>query len=549
MLLYLSGNHDMHSRASAARFVWEILLVFLLLTRFGTSTLSERYANEPESRLCVNWENVVAISNTTATLQVVVNPILNTRTSPVAWKLFDYLHDLNADLVRYVPWYPYPKIGVAELEPPDNETQATSWDFTYIQQQFYDTFQAVTSNRGKRIIINFSTQPAWMFNTTDWSYDRNINRANWHYANGHWVPETTQLVAEYYGRLASWILHGSFVDEFGREINGGPAYGDRVTHWEVFNEPTGEHSLSWTIYNEMYDAIVQEIRRVADPNHQIKFVGMALIGHTNWEWWRGFLTLDNHHPAVRDAVTGGYASFHWYGHVGSRTDVSTFEKTFEQLKKFLADMDQIVALRDELSPTTKLSLDEAGVIPPDDNDMSADASPPIYYNMVAGVYTALWCELSVKGVDIVGSSQFCGCPAIPSWDIPNRQYPGVSMTNWTTGDGNPRYWALKLILKYFGPGDQIMETSYMHEQLYIQARITKHEERALIIVNKSSHDQFLVLSDVTGSIVHVVDGSTHDGPWKEFRLLTKTVMLKPFAVVVVWEQTAKRTSGGNVEEK
>jgi hypothetical protein len=26
------------------------------------------------------------------------------------------LRDLNADFVRYVPWFPYPKLAVAELE-------------------------------------------------------------------------------------------------------------------------------------------------------------------------------------------------------------------------------------------------------------------------------------------------------------------------------------------------------------------------------------------------------------------------------------------------
>ena len=31
---------------------------------------------------------------------------------------FKSLHDLQADYVRYVPWLPYPRLGVAELEPP-----------------------------------------------------------------------------------------------------------------------------------------------------------------------------------------------------------------------------------------------------------------------------------------------------------------------------------------------------------------------------------------------------------------------------------------------
>ena len=430
----------------------------------------------PPSLLKINWMNVTAVSKTTATLQVVANPILNTKTSPVASKVFKLLHELQADLVRYVPWFPYPKVGVAELEPPNIEQQKSFWNFSNIEQQFYDTFEAVTTTttsdlskkqKKKRIVINFSTQPTWMFNTSDWTYKDNPNQADWSYTKGTWQPNTTKLVAEYYGRLASWIIDGKFEDEFGNEIGGGPAYGNDVTHWEVFNEPETEHSLTWSQYNIMFDAIVQEIRRSVDPDKRIRFVGMALSNHHAWDWWEGFLNLHNHHPAVQDAVTSGMASFHWYANPPTRTNISTFSETFNQIDIFLENVDRIVSIRDRLSPTTGLSVNELGVIPPEDNHIDAPPSPPLYYNMVAGIYTVTLCELTLRQVDVVGSSQLCGCPAIPLWDIPDRQYPGVSMTNWTTGEGNPRYWALKLILQYFAPGDRIVETSLTHDHIYV----------------------------------------------------------------------------------
>ena len=63
------------------------------------------------------WDRVVSVSKTTATLQVVVNPPLE-RGTPVHGNTFQALNQLDADYVRYVPWLPYPKLGVAELDPP-----------------------------------------------------------------------------------------------------------------------------------------------------------------------------------------------------------------------------------------------------------------------------------------------------------------------------------------------------------------------------------------------------------------------------------------------
>lgn len=546
-------------------------------------------------------------SRTVATLQVVANPILNRKTSPVASALFRNLRELNADLVRYVPWFPYPLVGVAELDPPDATSRTTSWNFTAeLRQQFMDTYRAVVAGpddataaappappdvrpdpglrtgwhpprhghqrsdsispplpaSSNRVVINFSTQPTWMFNTTDWSYDPSSpNKAVWNYPRGSWADRTTQLVGAYYGRLVSWIVHGSFEDEFGNIVSGGPALGlgpnGGVTHWEVFNEPEAEHRLNWVEYNRLYDSVVRSIRASADPDRQITFVGLALSGHYEWDWYEGFLTLDNHVEDVRDAVAGGMVSFHWYGSLPSRTNVSQFDVPFSQLQHFLdTEIPRIIDVRDRLSPTTGLFLDEAGVIAKGDNNPDAPPLPPIYYNMVAGLYTVLVSELSTRGIDAVASSQFCGCPPIPEWDIPNSQFPGVSMTNWTTGNGNPRYWALKLYLQYFGPGDTIFLNAtrlvsssatsdvQVGNPIYVQARLTaKGNNYAVILVNKTDRRQTLTLKADDGFVeaqVSVVDETTHDEKWKEFTVPISdccskkhTLVLEPFAVAVL----------------
>ena len=101
-----------------------------------------------------HWDKVTGVSKTTATLQVVVNPPLR-RGSPIHDNAFKSLHDIQADYVRYVPWLPYPKLGIAELEPPANGK--TSWDFSLIDPMTIDFLEAT---KGHSVILNFSTIPA-----------------------------------------------------------------------------------------------------------------------------------------------------------------------------------------------------------------------------------------------------------------------------------------------------------------------------------------------------------------------------------------------------
>ena len=51
----------------------------------------------------------------------VVNPVTQ-RESPYHDQVYQKIADLQAPFQRYVPWLPYPRLGVAELEPPSNGT-------------------------------------------------------------------------------------------------------------------------------------------------------------------------------------------------------------------------------------------------------------------------------------------------------------------------------------------------------------------------------------------------------------------------------------------
>jgi hypothetical protein len=55
---------------------------------------------------------------------------------PIHDQLFKALHNLSADCARLQPWFPYPKLSVAELRAP--ERGMTFWDFTLMDQMTED---------------------------------------------------------------------------------------------------------------------------------------------------------------------------------------------------------------------------------------------------------------------------------------------------------------------------------------------------------------------------------------------------------------------------
>jgi hypothetical protein len=104
-----------------------------------------------QAAITIRWAQVVRVSKTVPTLQVVVNPLLR-RGSKTHDRVFQAIQDLGCEYVRYVPWLPYPKLGVAELKPP-HEGMA-SWDFSLIDPMTEDFMNAT---RGHSVIVNFST--------------------------------------------------------------------------------------------------------------------------------------------------------------------------------------------------------------------------------------------------------------------------------------------------------------------------------------------------------------------------------------------------------
>jgi hypothetical protein len=151
----------------------------LVLAVLSLVALRPSLAQDQPAKVSVQWDKVTRVSKTTPTLQVVVNPPLR-RGSAIHDNAFKSLRDLQADYVRYVPWLPYPRLGVAALEPPRDGK--TSWDFSLIDPMTIDFLEAT---KGHPVMLNFSTIPQWMVKTEEpVTYPADPDQPIWNYTQG-----------------------------------------------------------------------------------------------------------------------------------------------------------------------------------------------------------------------------------------------------------------------------------------------------------------------------------------------------------------------------
>jgi hypothetical protein len=475
--------------------------VIILVASCSRKESVAKPAPPEKASIRINWDEVVAISKTTPTLQVVVVPPLR-RGSKIHDRVFQALRELGADYVRYVPWLPYPKLGVAELEPPKDGK--TSWDFSLIDPMMEDFINATA---GHSAILNFSTIPQWMFKTEKpVPYPNDPDQVTWEYEQGtEFRDPSLKEVADYYARLVSWYTKGGFTDEYGKWHESGHHY--KNDYWEVLNEIEGEHQMPPETYTRVYDAIVAAIRQVQP---QMKFVGLAVAWPTRAQthlFYEYFLNPKNHKPGIPlDMI-----SYHFYAIPGLDETSEIKQYTFfEQADKFLDGVRYIEMIRQRLSPQTRTTIDELGSLDSSDFDHSKpeySLVPQSYWSLSSATYAYVYAGLARQGIDIAGESQMVGFPT---------QFPSVSMVDWNTGQPNTRYWVLKLIHDSLGPGDKMVETNVHIQNLpglvrpyvYGQAFVTPQGERKLLLVNKRNRAFDVSIPDSQGSEVTYVDQST-----------------------------------------
>lgn len=443
---------------------------------------------QPEIK--VDWNRVERVSRTTPTLQVVVNPPLR-RGSAIHDRVFAELKQLGADYVRYVPWLPYPRLGVAELEPPTAGSSKTSWDFSLIDPMTIDFLNATS---GHKPMLNFSTIPAWMFKTPKpVEYPADPEQAVWNYTQGTELRDPSgKELGDYYARLVSWYVNGGFTDEAGKRHVSGHKF--KIDYWEVLNEPDLEHDMTPEQYTARYDAIVSAIRRVSP---QTKFVGISVAyPSANPHWFEYFLNRRNHQPGIPlDMI-----SYHFYATparaqgLGTESSQFTF---FDQADRFLATTRYIESIRQRLSPSTQTAVNEIGSILAGDPNLK-EPIPDAYWNLSGACFAYIFGHLASMGIEIAAESQLVGYPT---------QFPSVSMVDWNTGAPNARFRVLELLIRNFGPGGRLVRTTSSSGDIYALAMIEPGGERKLLLVNKRDRTMEVKLP-AKAARIDVVDQST-----------------------------------------
>jgi hypothetical protein len=482
------------------------------------------HAQEPV-KVKIDWSKTVIVSKSTPTLQVVVNPMLR-QGSPMHDGSFAALKDLGADYVRYVPWLPYPRLAVAELEPPTKEK--TSWDFSLIDPMTKD-FLAATE--GHTTIMNFSTIPTWLFKTEKLvTYPNDPNEVYWDYTQGTELRDPSgKDLGDYYARLVSWYTKGSFTDENGKVHTSGYHYS--FPYWEVLNEPDFEHKTTPEQYTERYDTIVSAIHNVSP---QTKFVGLALAEAARPDMYEYFLN-HAHHKA---GIPLDYISYHFYASSTATQNINDWQYTFfDQADRFLATVKFIESIRKRLSPETKTDTDELGIILPDDGVEIAErkahpfTTPEVYWNVAGALYAYLFIDLAKQGIDVIGESQLVGYPS---------QFPSVSMMDWRTSKPNARYWVLKLIKDNFHPGDRLVDTQLTPEHgsadVHAQAFSTAEGKKLLLLNERNRPIEVALPQEASGAKLSTVDEASGESEARTSQADGTTVKLAPFAVVVAtWQ--------------
>jgi hypothetical protein len=476
-------------------------------------------AQEPRTEsVKVDWSKTTD-SKSTPTLQVVVNPML-LRGAKLHDGSFEALHALGADYVRYVPWLPYPRQAVAELNPPTNGK--TSWDFSHIDPTLDDFMKAT---EGHSVILNFSTIPAWMYKTDKpVTYPDDPNQVFWNYTQGTDLRDPSMKeISEYFARLLSWYTQGGFTDEYGKRHESGHHY--KIAYWEVLNEIEFEHHWTPEAYTRFYDAVTAAMLKV-DP--QLKFVALALANPSRHPaMFEYFLNPANH----KQGVPLDFISYHFYATPTSDQTIDNWQYGFfDQAEGFLNTVHFVESIRKRYSPATKTDLDELGVILPEDgkeirtSGYVAKPEPAAYWNLAGSMYAYLYVECAKIGIDVIGESQLVGYPS---------QYPSVSMMDYNTAKPNARYWVLKLLKDNFGPGDRLAETSSPEEAYTVQGFETSHGKKLLVLNKRNREEKVTLPTEADGSSITLVAPSTGDNEPAKETLAGHMLTLQPFEVAVV----------------
>ena len=478
----------------------------------------------------VNWNHVVRVTETVPTTQHLANA-MTVRSNPLNKPLLKALRDLHTDDTRLQLWYSVPLQAVAELKEPT--ATETFWDFRSIDPVVID-FMANT--KGARH-INIGTIPRWMFNVAPITLPSDPAATSYAYTEGTkgglLKDPTGQQFAAFQVRLYQWYTQGGFTDEIGKYHKSG--YHFKIDYWGVLNEPSAENKLSNEEYTRIFDAVTKAIHAV-DP--KVQFMGPETVGPRYViSFARYFLNPKNHDP---DAPPVEWFSLHNYV-LADNNPASWHEAYFSGAMNgfggsshaYAEQLRQLIQVRDELSPKTRIAIDELGTfnkVKADDDIAKTDepyrAYSPLYWVASGANWAANFITAENLGIRLISMTQMVGAPT---------QSESCSMINWETARPNAHYWVLSLINNRFGPGNKLVETQSSSADLLAQAASTA-TGRKVLLVNTSNRTISVNLQDTVRRPhlrLDVVDEASGEHPPRIEHLTDNRITLSPFAVAAV----------------
>ncbi|MBI4166422.1 MAG: hypothetical protein HY508_11875 [Acidobacteria bacterium] len=223
----------------------------------------------------------------------------------------------------------------------------------------------------------------------------------------------------------------------------------------------------------LYDAIVAAVHKVSPKT---KFIGMALgpmsrLSRTDPgpipepAFFHYFLNPKDHRPGTPPDMV----AYHFYAYPSVSQGLDSWQYSFfDQADGFFSTVALIESIRQSLSPSTRVSLDEIGIILPEfllprTKQSAANAIPPAYWNLSGAMFAHIYMELTKLGIDVMAESQFLGDPKENPGvvdPIAIDLYDSIPLIDWKTGQPNARFRVLQLLSENFGPGDRVVSTKY-----------------------------------------------------------------------------------------
>ena len=80
-----------------------VILIALSTAVFTQAVLAQDW----QTQITIDWNKVVRVSQTTPTYQIVATKAQRS-SSPIRQQIYDGMHGLGAEYVRFQAWYPWP---------------------------------------------------------------------------------------------------------------------------------------------------------------------------------------------------------------------------------------------------------------------------------------------------------------------------------------------------------------------------------------------------------------------------------------------------------